>query len=185
MLIRFVAGLPAFYEWPVGNGESIFAGSCDIMWFCSGIDTHLIHSDTVSIRFLNERELSWTILTYLKLSESWSILNYLELSDCLALLRWWPDQLRRVREDDDGQVSHERKLRAFQSLSSCAQQTQLWCTEPVACRYCSSVNRLYHGLLLDVCNKAMQAKVQFDSSTFICRCYKPNHESSHNYVPVP
>ena len=117
---------------------------------------------------------------------SWTILNYLELAHSLVLLRWWPDQLRRVREDDDGQVSHERKLRAFQSLSSCAQQTQLWCTEPVACSLpVVPFNRLYHGSLLDVCNKGMQAKVQFDSSTFICRCYKPNHESSHNYVPVP
>ena len=61
MLIRFVAGFPAFHEPPAGTGDCIFAWSCDIvwfdtMWFCSCIWTYLntwIHSDIVFDRFLN------------------------------------------------------------------------------------------------------------------------------------
>lgn len=97
---------------------------CDFKWFCSRNKNIWIILNSFWHRFWSFLEPAWSILDCLRIC--------LTLFDCFVWLRWWPDQLRRVREDDDGQVSHERKLRAFQSLS-CAQPTQLWCTEPVAC----------------------------------------------------
>ena len=153
MLVRFVAGFPAFREPPAGTGESILAyiiiylylHVSGISYICWIILDHAILCDLIPCDFAwfcSRNKNTWIILNsfwhrfWSLLEPAWSILNCLRicltLFDCFVWLRWWPDQLRRVREDDDGQVSHERKLRAFQSLS-CAQPTQLWCTEPVAC----------------------------------------------------